>query len=100
MVNLVVNLNFFSSVYFVMPRFYLYSFHYINNNIIILYNNIKKPPYIIKVDFCLLLKKVMRLSPGPLLRYHDACLDNVAKFTNAKIILFSNQLTKKAHTDV
>ena len=41
MVNLVVNLNFFSSVYFVMPRFYLYSFHYINNNIIILYNNIK-----------------------------------------------------------
>ena len=43
-------------------------------------------------------KNIMRLSPGLLLR--DACLYNVAKFANAKIILFSNQLIKKAHTDV
>ena len=52
-----------------------------------------RPPYIIKVDFCLLLKNIMQLSPGLLSR--NACLDNVARFANAKLILFSNQLTKK-----
>ena len=48
-----------------------------------------RPPYIIKVDFCLLLK----ISCNCLSR--NACLDNVARFANAKLILFSNQLTKK-----
>ena len=68
-------------------------------------NKIKKnlisPPYIIEVDFCLLLKISCDCpASGLLLRYHDACLDNAAKFANAKLILFSNQLIKKAHTDV
>ena len=57
--------------------------------------NVIGPPYITKVDFCLLLKNFMWLSPGPLLRYHDAYLDNAAKFANAKPILLSNQLLKK-----
>ena len=38
-------------------------------------------------------KNIMQLSPGLLSR--NACLDNVARFANAKLILFSNQLTKK-----
>ena len=43
-------------------------------------------------------KNIMRLSPGLLLR--NACLDNVARFSNAKLNLILNQLIKKVHTDV